>query len=109
MSLRAEVTEALRTLHAFREDVPDAMTGEIDELVEEYRERRQAEKAGKPIPDRWFYDIGEASDAELTRLFRFLTRRYPAGFDRQTIKRGLQALKRERDGREIDALAREFS
>lgn len=51
----------------------------------------------------------ETPDSDLIRMFRFLTRRFPAGFDRLTIKRGLQALKREREGKEIGALEREFS
>lgn len=45
-------------------------------------------------------------------VLEFLANRYPANqgvFSRRLIKRGLAALKRQRSGREVGALAREFA
>jgi hypothetical protein len=39
----------------------------------------------------------------------FLSQRYPAGFTQAHVRRGIAALKRQAAGREIGALAREFS
>jgi hypothetical protein len=57
------------------------------------------------------YSMHYVQQDDERRVREFLNDRYPANhgiFSKRLIKRGLSALKRQKEGREVGALAREF-